>query len=214
MEAEATLPGGLRDDVLLFHTEAQVLPMAAEAVSNRVTVSGRVAFRALYAQGDLTRVRSIKESREFSRPLTIEAREAAARYEPVCEITAVTARVFNGRLLMRAEMNVGAEANETHAVSAVTGIEEEHDQVLSETLTVQHTVGEGRNQGLIKGAFEISQALQADEALLGSGEARVEDILGGGGAHAGAVGIGRGRGIGIAGAAGEQQDRGQRERRK
>jgi hypothetical protein len=122
--------------------------------------------------------------------------------------------VFNGRLLMRAEMNVGAEANETHAVSAVTGIEKEHAQVLSETLTVQHTVGEGRDQGLIKGTFEISQALQADEALLGSGEARVEDILGGGGAHAGAVGIGRGRGIGIAGAAGEQQDRGQRERRK
>ncbi|MBQ9197466.1 MAG: hypothetical protein IJ157_09555 [Clostridia bacterium] len=179
VEAEATLPGGLRDDVLLFHTEAKALPIAAETAGGRVTVSGQVAFRALYAQGDLTRVRSIEETRDFSRPLNADTRETQARYEPVCEITAVSARVFNGRLLMRAEMNVGAEANETHDVQVVTALEEENAQVLSDTLTVRHTVGEGSGQGLVKGEFEISQALQADEALLGSGEARVEDILGG-----------------------------------
>ena len=179
VEAEATLPGGLRDDVLLFHTEAPVLPLSAEAAGNRVNVSGRVAFRALYAQGDLTRVRSIEEMRDFSRALTVDSRETSAQYEPVCEITAVSARVFNGRLLMRADLNVGAEANETHAVSVVTALEEENAQVLSDTLSVQQTVGGGHGQGLVKGEFEISQALQADEALLGSGEARVEDILGG-----------------------------------
>ena len=179
VEAEATLPGGLRDEVLLFHTEAQVLPLTAEAAGNRVNVSGRVAFRALYAQGDLTRVRSVEEMRDFSRTLTVDARETAARFEPACEITAVSARVFNGRLLMRADLNVGAEANETHAVSVVTALEEENAQVLSDTLTVQHAVGEGFGQGLVKGEFEIAEALQADEALIGSGEARVEDILGG-----------------------------------
>jgi len=179
VEAEAALPGGLRDEVLLFYTAAQALPLTAEAVGSRVTVSGRVTFRALYAQGDLTHVHSVEEMRDFSRQLTAAASDAGAQYEPVCEVTAVSARVFNGRLLMRAELTVSAEAAETHAVSVVSAVEEPGAQVLTEALTVQHTVGGGEAQGLIKGEFEISQALQAQEALLGEGEARVEDILGG-----------------------------------
>lgn len=179
VEAETTLPGGLRDDVLLFYSEAQALPLSAETAGGRVTVNGRVVFRALYAQGDLTRVRSAEEMKDFSRQLTAAAQETAARYEPVIEVTGVTAKVLSGRLLLRAEMNVSAEAEETHPVSAVTALEEENAQVLAETVSVQHTVGEGEAQGLIKGEFDLSQALQADEALMGCGEARVEDILGG-----------------------------------
>lgn len=189
VEAEATLPGGLRDEVLLFHTEAQALPLSAEAAGNRVTVSGRVIFRALYSQGDLTRVRSVEEMRDFSRPLTIDAQEAAARYVPSCEITQVSARVFNGRLLMRADLNVSAEAEESHPVEAVTAVEGEGAQVLSVPVTVQRTVGEGQARGLVKGEFEIASALQAEEALLGSGEARVEDILGGADGRATVTGV-------------------------
>ena len=179
VEAEATLPGGLRDEVLLFHTQARALPLQAEAAGNRVTVSGRVIFQALYSQGDLTRVRSVEEMRDFSRALTVAAPESAAAYEPVCEITAVSARVFNGRLMMHADLNLWAQADEMREVAAVTALEEENAQVLPETLKTQRVVGEGRAQGLIKGEFELSQALQAEEALIGSGEARVEDILGG-----------------------------------
>ena len=184
VEAEAALPGGLRDEVLLFYTEAQALPLAAEAVGDRVNVTGRVAFRALYSQGDLTRVRSVEESRDFSRSLSTAAQDAGAAYEPVCEITAVSARVFNGRILMKAELNVSAEGVREQEISVVSGLEEEAAQVLSETVTLQRVVGGGDAQGLIKGEFEISPALQAEEALLGSGEARVEDILGGADGHA------------------------------
>ena len=59
----------------------------------------------------------------------------------------------------------------------------------AETVTVQHTVGEGHAQGLIKGEFDMAQALQADEALLGGGEARVEDILGGADGRATVTGV-------------------------
>ncbi|MBQ7519678.1 MAG: hypothetical protein IJU12_05100, partial [Clostridia bacterium] len=179
VEAEAALPGGLRDEVLLFYTEAQALPLTAETVGDRVNVSGRVAFRALYSQGDLTRVRSVEESRDFSRSLAASAQDAGAMYEPVCEITAVTARVFNGRILMKAELNVSAEGVREQEISVVTSLEDEDAQVLSEAVSLQRAVGSGDAQGLIKGEFEISPALQAEEALLGSGEARVEDILGG-----------------------------------
>ena len=37
VEAEAALPGGLRDEVLLFYTEAKALPLSAEAVGDRLT---------------------------------------------------------------------------------------------------------------------------------------------------------------------------------
>ena len=184
VEAEAALPGGLRDEVLLFYTEAQALPLTAETVGDRVNVSGRVAFRALYSQGDLTRVRSVEESRDFSRSLSVPTADAGAVYEPVCEITAVTARVFNGRILMKAEMNVSAEGVRDQEISVVTSLEDPKAQVLAETVTLQHAVGGGEAQGLIKGEFENSSALQAEEALLGSGEARVEDILGGADGHA------------------------------
>ena len=174
VEAEAALPGGLRDEVLLFYTEAQALPLAAEAVGDRVNVTGRVAFRALYSQGDLTRVRSVEESRDFSRSLSTAVQDAGAVFEPVCEITAVSARVFNGRILMKAELNVSAEGVREQEISVVSSLEEEAAQVLSETVSLQRAVGSGDAQGLIKGEFEISPALQAEEALLGSGEARVE----------------------------------------
>ena len=80
-------------------------------MGNRLTVSGRVNFRALYAQGDLTRVRCAEGSGDFSRVLTITPGEGSAAYTPHCEITSATARVFNGRLLLRAEMNVTAQAD-------------------------------------------------------------------------------------------------------
>lgn len=95
----------------LFYTEAQAEPAQAEAVGNRLTVSGRVNFRALYAQGDLTRVRCAEGSGDFSRVLTITPGEGSAAYTPHCEITSATARVFNGRLLLRAEINVTAQAD-------------------------------------------------------------------------------------------------------
>ena len=84
VEAEAALPGGLRDEVRLFYTEAQAEPAQAEAVGNRLTVSGRVNFRALYAQGDLTRVRCAEGSGDFSRVLTITPGEGSAAYTPHC----------------------------------------------------------------------------------------------------------------------------------
>lgn len=179
VEAEAALPGGLRDEVRLLYTQAQVEPAQAEAVGNRLTVSGRVRFHTLYAQGDLTRVRCAEAVGDFSRALTIPSADGGAQYTPQCEITGVSARVFNGRLLLRAEMNMAAQADAERQVSVVTAVEEQDAQVLGETLTVQCSVGGGQENGLIRGEFALAQALEAEEALLADAQARVEDIIGG-----------------------------------
>ncbi len=179
VEAETPLPGGLRDEVRLFYTEASAVPLGYEAVGNRLTVSGRVTFRTLYAQGDLTRVRCAEAMSDFSRTLTLPAQESAAQYQPVCEVTSASARVFNGRLLLRADMSLEASAAQTRQTQVVTDVEEEGAQLLTEEVTSQSTVGGGEAQGMIRGEFELAETLQAEEALFASAEARVEDIIGG-----------------------------------
>jgi len=179
VEGEILLPGGLRDEVRVLHTDAEACALQTENTGNRVTVSGRVAFHVLYAQGDLTRVRSAETLSDFSRALTVARTEATAEFQPQCEVTGVQARVFNGRLLLKAEMNVYAEATEVQEAAFITNVQEPSAQVLKREMTVQRTVGGGSAQGLVRGEFEVADALQAQEALQAQAEARVEDVIGG-----------------------------------
>lgn len=179
LEAEAVLPGGLRDEVRVFYTSAQAVPLTAEAAGSRLTVSGRAVFRALYAQGDLTRVRCAEAVSDFSKMLPITAQDAPVQYQPLCEVTAVSARVFNGRLLMRADMAISAEGVQSSDTQVITDVEAAGAQLLTESCTLQRTVGGGDAQGLIRGEAELSQALQAEETLFADAQARVEDIIGG-----------------------------------
>ena len=179
VEAEVVLPGGLRDEVRVLYTDAVAAPQLCEASGGRVTVSGRVDFRVLYAQGELTRVQVAEASRDFSRALNVSAGQENARFYPACEVSNISSRVFNGRLLLRADLNVYAEAVATQESLLVTEVQEADAEVLPREIHVQQIVGDGSTQGMIRGEFEISEVLQATEALLAHAEARVEDIVGG-----------------------------------
>ena len=72
-----------------------------------------------------------------------------------------------------------AQADAARQVNAVTQVEEDGAQVLSQTLELQQCVGGGESSGLIRGEFELAPALQVEEALLAGADARVEDIIGG-----------------------------------
>lgn len=179
VEAEAALPGGLRDEVRIMYTGARAVPQLCEVSGGRVTVSGRVDFCVLYAQGDLTRVKVAEVSRDFSIALTVSSGTENAQFQPLCEVSNVSARVFNGRLLLQTEMNVYAEAMEAQEMMLVTSVQEKDTEVLQTGVQVQQIVGDGSAQGLARGEFEISDALSVTEALFAQAEARVEDIVGG-----------------------------------
>jgi len=179
VEGELLLPGGLRDEVRVLHTDAAVLSAAAENTGGRVHVSGRVQFRALYAQGDLTRVKAAETTSDFTRALTVGKADSAAEFVPQCEITGVTARVFNGRLLLRADMNVYAEAATVQEENVAVQIAEPDVQRLEKEIAAQRIVGGGSEHGMIRGEFEVSEVLAATEALWADAEARVEDLIGG-----------------------------------
>lgn len=179
VEAEVVLPGGLRDEVRVLYTDAQAVPQLCEVSGGRATVSGRVDFRVLYAQGDLTRVKVAEASRDFSRALNVSAGGENAQFQPACEVAGVSARVFNGRLLLKADLNVYAEAAAAQESLLITSVQEADAEVLQKEIRAQQIVGDGSAQGLVRGEFEISGVLSASEALLSHAEARVEDIIGG-----------------------------------
>lgn len=189
VEAEMLLPGGLRDEVRVLHAQAMAVPLLCEAAGNRVTVSGRVDFCALYAQGDLTRVRSAQASQDFSRTFALNSAQEGVRFRPYCEVTAVTHRVFNGRLLLHVEINVYLQATETQEKSVVTQVEDEDIQLLKEEVRLQRIVGEGSANGLIRAEVDVSDVLEAQEALLAVAQARVEDIVGGADGKAAVTGV-------------------------
>lgn len=176
VEAEVMLPGGLRDEVRVLYADARAVPQVCEASAGRVTVSGRVDFVALYAQGDLTRVKAAQVSHDFSRALNTQE---TAEFTPLCEVSQVQSRVFNGRLLLRADLNIYASALLAQEDNVVTSVKEADAQTLEKQICTQQVVGSGSEQGLVRGEIEISDVLGATEALLTQAEARVEDIVGG-----------------------------------
>ena len=183
VETEAALPGGLRDEARVYSAEANVQTNGGELAGGRITVDGRVTFHVLYAQGNLAHVAALETTADFSQALPIRedgASAAGVRIAPRAAVEQVSAKAFNGRLLLRAVLSLSADAEALRPVSYVcdaTGescVEKDAGEI-----DVQRVVGEGEIQSLQKEEFELSDVLQIRETLYATGHAQVEDILGG-----------------------------------
>lgn len=185
VETEVALPGGLREEAKVYYADAQATVDGGEVTGSRVSADGRVTFHVLYAQGDLTHVKALEATADFSQslPLQDDAVSAAVRLTPRADVQHVTARAMNGRLLLRAIVLLSAEAALPRTVSFVRDMEGDGDiQRLTQTLSVQRAVGEGEGQTLLRDEFELSDVLQIKNTLYATAQAQVEDILGAGGA--------------------------------
>ncbi len=183
VETEAALPGGLREETRVFFADAQAAVRGGELMGNRITAEGKVTFHVLYAQGDLSHISALEASAEFSQPLPLKeenAQRTAARVMPRAEVQHVSAKAFNGRLLLRAIVQLTAEAALPRTISYIKDVAgEDGVQRAVQTLSLQRAVGEGQAQNLLKEEFELSSALQIKETLYATAQAQVEDILGG-----------------------------------
>lgn len=101
VETEAPLPGGLREEAKVFYVTAQVNMGGGELAGNRITADGKVNFRVLYAQGELSRVSFLEAAADFSQVMPLKeenSQQLSVRAIPRAEIRQVTAKAFNGRL--------------------------------------------------------------------------------------------------------------------
>lgn len=183
VEAEAALPGGLREEAKVYFADASVSVQSGEMSGSRVVAEGRVTFHALYAQGDMRHVAALETAADFSQslPLKEETPSAAAgAVRPRAQVQHVSAKAFNGRLLLRAVILLTAEAALPRTVSYIRDLAENKDiQKDMQVLSLQRAVGEGEGQMLLREEFDLSDVLQVKETLYASAHAQAEDIFGG-----------------------------------
>ncbi|MBE5782015.1 MAG: LysM peptidoglycan-binding domain-containing protein [Clostridiales bacterium] len=182
VEAEVTLPGGLREEARVYYADAVATVNGGEAAGSRISADGRVTFHVLYAQGDLSHVKALETAADFSHSLPIreEQQLSAMRIKPRAEVQHVSAKAFNGRLLLQAIVNLTAEASLPRTLSFVRNVTGgEEIQRSTQVLSMQRVVGEGESQTLLREEFELSDVLQIKETLYATAQAQVEDILGG-----------------------------------
>lgn len=183
VEAEVALPGGLREEAKVYYADAEALVNGGELAGSRVTADGKVVFHVLYAQGDLSRVNALEASADFSQamPLTEDSGQSAAvRLKPQAQVQHVSAKAFNGRLLLQAVLNLTAEAALPRTVAYIQDAEAAPAlQKLTQEIAMQRTVGEGESRDLLREEFELSDVLKIKDTLFATAQAQVEDIAGG-----------------------------------
>ncbi|MBE5787387.1 MAG: hypothetical protein E7324_07585 [Clostridiales bacterium] len=183
VEAEVTLPGGLREEARVYYADATLALGHGEMTGNRIQADGRVTFHVLYGQGDLSKVSVLETAADFSQALPLKeenTQQASLLVRPRGEVQHVSAKVFNGRLLLQAIVQLRAEAMAPRTLSYVRDVAgAEGIEKAMQTLAIQRAVGEGEGQTLLREEFELSDVLQIRDTLYATGSAKVEDILGG-----------------------------------
>ena len=183
VEAEAALPGGLREEARVYYADAAAALNGGEMAGNRVNVDGRVTFHVLYAQGDLSKVSALEAAADFSQALPIKDDAGPftpLRLQPRAQVQHVSAKAFNGRLMLQAVVDLSADAAVSRTLSVIRdAVDQPEIQKLTKTISMQRTVGEGESQTLIKEEFELSDVLGVKDTLFATAQAQAEDILGG-----------------------------------
>ena len=153
VEAEAPLPGGLREEARVYFADASVSMGSGEATGSRLLAEGKVIFHALYAQGDMRNIAALETTADFSQALPLKEETpspAVLTVRPRAEVQHVSAKAFNGRLLLRAVLLLSAEAVLPRTVSYVKDLAAHPDiQKEMQVFHLQRAVGEGEGQMLL-----------------------------------------------------------------
>lgn len=183
VEAEAALPGGLREEARVYYADAAVNMTGGEMTGSRMLAEGKVIFHALYAQGDMRNVRVMETTADFSQTLPLKEEmngAAAGAVRPRVQVQHVSAKAFNGRLIVRAVLMMDAEAIVPRSVSYIKDLAQQPQiQKEMQVFQVQRAVGEGEGQMLLREEVELSDVLQVKETLYATAQAQAEDLFGG-----------------------------------
>ena len=121
IEGEAALPGSMRDAVTVLSVQAQAHIQQAQAGSGEAAVRGRVCFQVLYTQGDLTRVRALETTCDFTHSLPMPGVTPGMRLSVQAGVQETEGTAGSGRMTLRALLGLTAEAFETVEKTLVTG---------------------------------------------------------------------------------------------
>ena len=185
IEGEATLPGSMRDAVTVLSVQAQAHLTDAQAGNSEAGVRGRVCFQVLYTQGDLTRMRALETNCDFMHAIPLEGAAPGMRLCATAAVQETEGMAANGRMTLRALLEISVEAFETAERELITTAEEEGNACALQTkmqtaaFLMSEPLGQGRT--LVREEFDLPAKLEIGEVLSASATARAEELSGGNG---------------------------------
>ena len=182
IEGEAALPGSMRDAVTVLSVQAQAHIQQAQAGSGEAAVRGRVCFQVLYTQGDLTRVRALETTCDFTHSLPMPGVTPGMRLCVQAGVQETEGTAGSGRMTLRALLGVTAEAFETVEKTLVTGAREDPElRTRMQTVTACASEELGADKTLVRDEFDLPAKLGVGDVLSATGVASVSDLTGGNG---------------------------------
>lgn len=180
VEGEITLPGGLREETRVLQAGGMAVVENAEALQDRVTVSGRVIFHVLYTQGDPGRVNSIEAAADFTHLCELPGAQARSKVFAQAHVEHTEATVAGSRLSMRAVLRIDARAVSQTPVEALTGVLGlEGVEIKTQQASLRRTVASGSTDVLLREEFALPEGLQIRDTLYATACPQLTDITGG-----------------------------------
>ncbi len=179
VEGDVPIPGSLRETTHVLHASAMAVVERTEAMQDRASLNGRVIFCVLYTQGDRPEVASIEASADFTHLCDMPGATPRAEVTAFAQAQQVKAHVQNGRMTMRAVVQLCARAKNCEAGEIVTGVEVPGAQVRTEEIALRRTVGRGSQDVLLREEFTLPADLDITDTLGAWATVSFQDTAGG-----------------------------------
>ena len=180
VEGEVTLPGGLREETRVLNAHSMAVVEGAEALTDRVSVSGRVVFHVLYTQGDPSKVNVIEAAADFTHLCEMNGVQPRSQLTAQAQVERVEARVNMGRMTMKAVVALCVRAALNCPVEAVVGVNGTDDvELKTQQLRLRRTVAQGSGDALLREEFTLPAGLQIAETLYATACPQLTDVSGG-----------------------------------
>ena len=179
IEGEAVLPGSMRDAVTVLSVQAQAHLTGVQAATDRIAVRGRAAFSVLYTQGDLTRIRVIETTCDFTHQIEAKGVTPGMRAEAAVCVRETNGAAGSGRLSLSAQLEISAQAFAGVERSAVADVQGEVPLCKkAQTLQLSTSRLLGEEKTLVREEYDLPERLGVQDVLTASATAQVQDITG------------------------------------
>lgn len=182
VNGEITLPGGLREEARVLHAGAMAVIDSAEAMQDRLTLTGRVIFHTLYTQGDPDRIQAIEATADFSHMMDLPGAARNMTCTPDCAVAHVSATVINGRLALHAALQCHADVLSQQPIEALTGLDGVDGlEIRMCERQYRRTVARGTADTLLREEFALPASLEIRDTLFATARLQSCEISGGAG---------------------------------
>ena len=180
VEGEMTLPGGLREEAHVLYTGGMAVINSAEAMQDRLVLSGRVVFHALYTQGDPDRIQSIEASADFTHTMELPGVQQRMLCQADCMVEKTSSSTSGGRLMLRAYVRCYARVLSQQPVEALSGIAGcEGLETRMQDVQCRRTVATGSSETMLREEFDLPAPLNVKDTLFATAQVQQVDVTGG-----------------------------------